>query len=128
MPWMSSGRAAAEGRRHGANLRVTPRGPRARAGRGRVVEGRCRLRELELPAAAAAGAGRPGHVPGTPRGLEAMRGGWWHGVGPVRGRGGRARGGGRPGSTGAWGPQAEQPLDGGPGGDVSRRDAAGCAS
>lgn len=83
------------------------------------------LRELELPAAAAAGAGRPGHVPGTPRGLEAMRGGWWHGVRPVPGRGGRARGGGRPGSTGAWSPQAEQPLDGGPGGDVSRKDAAG---
>ena len=57
----------------------------------------------------AAGAGRPGHVPGTPRGLEAMRGGWWHGVRPVRGRGGRARGGG-------------------PGGDVSRKDAAGRAS
>ncbi|WP_126860951.1 hypothetical protein [Micrococcus sp. HSID17245] len=38
VPWMSAGRAAAEGRRHGAGLRVTPRGPRARAGRGRVVE------------------------------------------------------------------------------------------
>lgn len=38
VPWMSAGRAAAEDRRHGAGLRVTPRGPRARAGRGRVVE------------------------------------------------------------------------------------------
>ena len=57
-----------------------------------------------------------------------MGGGWWHGVRPVRGRDWRARGGGRPGSTGAWSPQAEQPLDGGPGGDVSRKDAAGRAS
>ena len=68
VPWMSAGRAAAEGRRHGAGLRITPRGPRARAERGRVAEGRCRLRELELPAAAAAGAAGPGHLPDTVRG------------------------------------------------------------
>ena len=39
-----------------------------RAGRGRVAEGRCRPRQLELPAAAAAGAAGPGHLPDTVRG------------------------------------------------------------
>lgn len=38
-----------------------------RAGRGRVAEGRCRPRQLELPAAAAAGAAGPGHLPDTVR-------------------------------------------------------------
>ena len=94
MPWMSAGRAAAEGRRHGAGLRVTPGGPRARAGRGRVVEMGGRLLQPGRPGCRGCGSWRFGAcVPGTAAGRARSR------AGPARPRGpGQSASAGRPGT------------------------------